>query len=80
LVHDLSAELGKEISLVTEGGETELDKTVIEKLNDPLIHQCMPGDLAGYTDATYVNFLQQNDISVRRSGGNLVANSLADLR
>lgn len=37
------------------------------------------GDLAGYTDATYVNFLQQNDISVRRSGGNLVANSLADL-
>ncbi len=38
LVHDLSAELGKEISLVTEGGDTELDKTVIEKLNDPLIH------------------------------------------
>ncbi|PKN17413.1 MAG: chemotaxis protein CheA [Deltaproteobacteria bacterium HGW-Deltaproteobacteria-6] len=38
LVHDLSAELGKEISLVTEGGETELDKTVIEKLNDPLVH------------------------------------------
>jgi len=38
LVHDLSAELGKEIILVTEGGETELDKTVIEKLNDPLVH------------------------------------------
>jgi two-component system chemotaxis sensor kinase CheA len=38
LVRDLSAELGKEVSLITEGGETELDKTVIEKLNDPLIH------------------------------------------
>jgi len=38
LVHDLSAELGKEINLVTEGGETELDKTVIEKLGDPLVH------------------------------------------
>jgi two-component system, chemotaxis family, sensor kinase CheA len=38
LVHDLSAELGKNVELVTEGGETELDKTVIEKLNDPLIH------------------------------------------
>jgi two-component system chemotaxis sensor kinase CheA len=38
LVRDLSAELGKNVELVTEGGETELDKTVIEKLNDPLIH------------------------------------------
>ncbi|MEW6068764.1 MAG: chemotaxis protein CheA [Nitrospirota bacterium] len=37
-VRDLSVELGKDVSLVTEGGETELDKTVIEKLNDPLVH------------------------------------------
>jgi two-component system chemotaxis sensor kinase CheA len=38
LVRDLSKELGKEIDLITEGAETELDKTVIEKLNDPLVH------------------------------------------
>lgn len=38
LVRDLSQELGKEIELETSGAETELDKTVIEKLNDPLIH------------------------------------------
>jgi two-component system chemotaxis sensor kinase CheA len=38
LVRDLSAEMGKEIALVTEGAETELDKTVIERLNDPLVH------------------------------------------
>ncbi len=38
LVHDLSRELGKEIELTTAGEETELDKTVIEKLNDPLVH------------------------------------------
>jgi len=38
LVRDLSGELGKEIELTTEGAETELDKTVIEKLSDPLIH------------------------------------------
>ncbi|MBI9097763.1 MAG: chemotaxis protein CheA [Spirochaetaceae bacterium] len=38
LVRDLSSELGKDISLVTVGGETELDKTVIEKLGDPLVH------------------------------------------
>ena len=38
LVHDLSQELGKKIEMVTIGAETELDKTVIEKLNDPLVH------------------------------------------
>jgi len=38
LVHDLSAELDKEIDLVTEGAETELDKTVLDQLGDPLVH------------------------------------------
>lgn len=38
LVRDLSKSLGKKIDLITEGGETELDKTVIERLNDPLVH------------------------------------------
>jgi two-component system chemotaxis sensor kinase CheA len=38
LVRDLSKELGKIIELTTEGAETELDKTVIEKLNDPMVH------------------------------------------
>jgi two-component system, chemotaxis family, sensor kinase CheA len=38
LVHDLSAELGKEIDLVTDGEETELDKTVLDQLGDPLVH------------------------------------------
>jgi len=38
LVRDLAAELGKEIDLVTRGEETELDKTVIERLGDPLVH------------------------------------------
>jgi len=38
LVHDLSASLGKEVNFITEGAETELDKTVIDQLNDPLLH------------------------------------------
>ncbi|MCX7025662.1 MAG: chemotaxis protein CheA [Spirochaetes bacterium] len=38
VVRDLSMDLGKDVELVTDGGETELDKTVIERLNDPLIH------------------------------------------
>ena len=38
VVHDLSRDLGKQVELVMEGEETELDKTVIEQLNDPLVH------------------------------------------
>ncbi|TVR70180.1 MAG: chemotaxis protein CheA [Spirochaetaceae bacterium] len=38
LVRDLARDLGKEVDLITEGGDTELDKTVIERLHDPLVH------------------------------------------
>ncbi len=38
LVHDLERDTGKRIEMTTEGESTELDKTVIERLADPLIH------------------------------------------
>ncbi len=38
LVHDLSRKSGKKVDLVLDGMETELDKTVIEKITDPLVH------------------------------------------
>ena len=38
LVHDLSHQFGKKVDLRTTGGSTELDKTVLEKLSDPLVH------------------------------------------
>ncbi len=38
MVRDLSRELDKEIELVMKGEETELDKSIIEELGDPLIH------------------------------------------
>ncbi len=38
LVRDLSTELGKDIELITEGAQTELDKTVLDQLGDPLVH------------------------------------------
>ena len=38
LVRDISSDLGKQVDLETVGAETELDKTVIEQLNDPLVH------------------------------------------
>jgi two-component system chemotaxis sensor kinase CheA len=38
LVRDLSSSLGKKAELTVEGTETELDKTVIQQLGDPLVH------------------------------------------
>ena len=38
LVHDLSRDVGKPLEFVTSGEETELDKTVVERLADPLVH------------------------------------------
>jgi two-component system chemotaxis sensor kinase CheA len=38
LVRDLSKETGKDINLVINGEKTELDKTLIEEINDPLVH------------------------------------------
>nr|WP_320193342.1 chemotaxis protein CheA [uncultured Desulfobacter sp.] len=38
LVRDLSSQLNKEVELVTRGAETELDKTVLERLDEPLVH------------------------------------------
>lgn len=38
LVRDLSQELGKKVNYITEGGDTEIDKNIIEKLDEPLVH------------------------------------------
>ena len=38
VVHDVSRDLGKDIALIIEGEDTELDKTVVEKIGDPLMH------------------------------------------
>lgn len=38
IVHDVSKKLHKDVDLIITGGETELDKTIVEKLNDPLVH------------------------------------------
>ncbi|MCK6393645.1 chemotaxis protein CheA [Zoogloea sp.] len=38
VVRDVSRDLGKDVALVVSGGETELDKSVVEKIGDPLMH------------------------------------------
>lgn len=38
LIHDLSSKLDKKVNLVITGEQTELDKTVMEKIGDPMVH------------------------------------------
>ena len=38
MIRDISKELNKDIAFITEGGDTELDKSIIESLTDPLMH------------------------------------------
>ncbi len=38
MIRDLAAQLGKEVRLEMEGKETELDKTILEAIKDPLTH------------------------------------------
>lgn len=38
LARDISRELGKQVDLVVDGSETEMDKTILDRLNDPLVH------------------------------------------
>lgn len=38
LVHDVSGKLGKKVELVITGEQTEIDKTVMEKIGDPMVH------------------------------------------
>ncbi|MRX07946.1 chemotaxis protein CheA [Pseudoduganella sp. FT25W] len=38
VVHDVTRELGKDIGLIVDGEDSELDKTVVEKIGDPLMH------------------------------------------
>ena len=38
IVNDTSSKIGKDVEFVITGGETELDKTVVERISDPLVH------------------------------------------
>jgi two-component system chemotaxis sensor kinase CheA len=38
MVRDLSKKLGKEVELVTEGGDIELDRTIVDEMSEPLLH------------------------------------------
>lgn len=51
VVRDLSADLGKDVTLLTQGGETEIDKNVIDRLTEPLVHMIRNAVDHGIEDA-----------------------------
>jgi two-component system chemotaxis sensor kinase CheA len=63
LVRDLSKKQGKAIEFLTEGDDTELDKTVVEKIGDPLVHMVRNA----------VDHGIETDPGMRTSGGKPVA-------
>lgn len=77
LVRDLSASLGKEVEFVALGGDTELDKTVIDRIKDPLVHllrNCLDHgvEAPGPREAAGKPAKGRITLSASHSGGNVV--------
>jgi two-component system chemotaxis sensor kinase CheA len=77
LVHDLARETGKAIELVTDGESTEVDKTVIERLADPLVHLVRNSidhglELPAEREAAGKPHTGQVKLSARQAGGEVI--------
>jgi two-component system, chemotaxis family, sensor kinase CheA len=77
LVRDLSSKLDKEVELKLVGKDTELDRTVVEALGDPLVHlirNALDHGLEGPEDRVAAGKpkLGTLEISARHAGGNVV--------
>ena len=77
LVRDLSSKLGKEVELKLVGKDTELDRTVVEELGDPLVHlirNSLDHGLEGPEDRAAAGKpkIGTLEISARHAGGNVV--------
>lgn len=77
VVRDLSADLGKQVRLLTEGGETEIDKTVIDRLSEPLVHMIRNSMDHGIETAEVRSAAGKPDIgtvrlSARQEGGEVL--------
>jgi two-component system chemotaxis sensor kinase CheA len=83
LVRDLSGELHKQIELATEGAETELDKTVIDRLGDPLVHlirNCIDHGIESPAERTRMGKPATGTITLRaiHQGANVVISVIDD--
>jgi two-component system chemotaxis sensor kinase CheA len=85
LVRDLSTKLGKDVELVMEGKETELDRTVVDALGDPLVHlirNALDHGLEGPDDRAAAGKPRTGTIRIaaRHAGGNVVISVTDDGR
>jgi two-component system chemotaxis sensor kinase CheA len=77
LVRDVARECGKEVELKTEGGETELDRKVLEEIKDPLIHllrNCVDHGVEPPDERAQVGKPRQGTVTVKafQKGNNIV--------
>jgi two-component system chemotaxis sensor kinase CheA len=77
LVRDLSTKLGKQVELVLTGKETELDRTVVDALGDPIVHlvrNSLDHGLEPAADRAAAGKPEQGtlEITARHAGGNVV--------
>ena len=77
LVRDVDRQLGKEMELYIDGEETELDKTLVEQIGDPLIHlirnSCDHGDrVAGRAGAAGKRRAGHISLSARQEGNHII--------
>jgi two-component system, chemotaxis family, sensor kinase CheA len=77
LVRDLSQKLGKKVELVLSGQDTELDRTVVDALGDPLVHlvrNALDHGLEPADDRVAAGKPETGslEISARHAGGNVV--------
>jgi two-component system, chemotaxis family, sensor kinase CheA len=77
LVRDLSSKLGKQVQLTLTGGETELDRTVVDALGDPMVHLVRNSldhglETPEEREAAGKDATGTLEISARHAGGNVV--------
>ncbi|MEA2444015.1 MAG: two-component system, chemotaxis family, sensor kinase CheA [Thermoleophilales bacterium] len=77
LVRDLSSKLGKQVQLTLTGGETELDRTVVDALGDPMVHlvrNSLDHGLETTAERTAAGKPETGtlEIAARHAGGNVV--------
>jgi two-component system chemotaxis sensor kinase CheA len=85
LVRDLSSKLGKQVQLILTGGETELDRTVVDALGDPMVHLVRNSLDHGLETLEERRAAGKPDtgtleISARHAGGNVVISVTDDGR
>ena len=77
MARDLARQVGKDVDLVIEGAETEVDKTILEELNDPLVHlvrNAVDHGIEGTTERAALGKPQRGTIrlSARQDGDQII--------